>query len=69
VGVLARGGLPRYQKQYGNVKKKTVLRIHILQDLNVQQQRCEKFVQFGSQGIGQGGPESSGLVQTGNKGV
>jgi hypothetical protein len=43
--------------QYGNVKKQTVLRTRILQDLIVQQQCCENFLQVGSQGIGQGGPE------------
>jgi len=40
---------------FRNVKKKTVLRTHILQDLNVQQHSCEKFLQVGSQGTGQGG--------------
>jgi hypothetical protein len=49
--------------QYRNAKKKTVLRTHILQDLNVQEQRCEKFLPVGCQGIGQGGPASSELFQ------
>jgi len=34
--------------QYRNVEKKTVLRTHVLQDLNVQQHCCENFLQVGS---------------------
>ena len=37
--------------QYRNVEKKTILRTHILQDLNVQQHRCEKFLPVDSQGV------------------
>jgi hypothetical protein len=44
-----------------NVKKKVVLRTHLLQDLNVQQHRFEKFLQVGSQDIGQGGTALSRL--------
>jgi len=44
-----------------NVKKKIVLITHLLQDVNVQQHRCEKFLQVGSQDIGQGGAASSRL--------
>jgi hypothetical protein len=69
VGVVATGRLPRYWVQYRNVKKKTVLRTHILQDLNMQEYCCEKFSQVGSQGIGQRGPASSHLFQFWNKRV
>ena len=34
MGVVARGGLPRHWMQYRNVKKKTVLKTHVLQDFN-----------------------------------
>jgi DNA-directed RNA polymerase subunit N (RpoN/RPB10) len=69
VGVVARGILPRHWMQYRNVKKKTVLKTHILQDFNVQEHCCEKFLQVGSQGIGQSGPASRQLFQFWNKSV
>jgi len=41
----------------------------MLQDLNIQEHRREKFLQVGYQGIGQGGPASSQLFQFWNKRV
>ena len=61
MGVITRGRSPRHWMHCRNVKKKIVLRTHLLQDLNVQQHSCEKSVQVGSQDIGQGGAASSRL--------
>jgi hypothetical protein len=47
MGVLARGGIPRCWMQYRNVKKKTLLKTHILQHWNVQQLCCESVHKLG----------------------
>jgi hypothetical protein len=41
------------------LRRKIVLRAQILQDLNVQQQRCENILKFGSQHFDQCDPELS----------
>jgi len=41
------------------ILRKFVLRAQILQDLNVQQQRCENILKFGSQHFDQCDPEVS----------
>ena len=56
MGVTGRGIIPEFGCGTEISRKKTVLRTHVLQDLNVQQHCCENFLQVGSQVIGQCDP-------------
>ena len=53
VGVLGRGRSHIHGCKAEIIRKETVFCTEILEDLNVQQHHCEKFLQVGCQGSGQ----------------